>query len=388
MSQEKIDHLLGKFVSGGLTETEQQELSDCLRSLDEQQFNAVMDRYARIVEQRGVPGAPDAALFGRIRERIGEMEMTASPRRRTRWWAAAAAMLVLLSAGAYLFNKQPKQVASTTPAADSARRQILPGGNKAVLTLANGSTIVLDEAADGTLAQQGGSKVVKLGSGQLAYVGGAGETSASVYNTIATPRGGQYRIALGDGTQVWLNAASSIRYPAVFGGGDRKVEITGEAYFEVAKDEKRPFRVSVNGSMEIQVLGTHFNVNAYEDEANIRTTLLEGKVSLGVNGKRQLLRPGQQGIVKGAAISVQEVDTEEAVAWKEGMFSFSNADLRTVMRQLSRWYDVEVVYEGGGGKAEFVGKIQRSLNLADVLYALRKNDVHFRIEGRKIIVKQ
>ena len=388
MSQEKIDHLLGKFVSGGLTETEQHELSGCLQSLNEQQFNAVMERYARIVEQRGVPGAPDAALFERIRERIGDMEAETSPRRFTRWWAAAAVMLALLSAGAYLFNKQPRQTASATPGADSVRQEILPGGNKAVLTLANGSTIVLDEAAEGTLAQQGGSKVVKLGSGQLAYVGGAGETSGSVYNTIATPRGGQYRIALGDGTQVWLNAASSIRYPAVFSGSERKVEITGEAYFEVAKDEQRPFKVSVNGSMEIQVLGTHFNVNAYDDEANIRTTLLEGRVSLGVNGRRQLLQPGQQGIVKGAVIDVREVDTEEAVAWKEGMFSFRNADLRAVMRQLSRWYDVEVVYEGGDGTAEFVGKIQRSLNLSDVLYALRKNDVHFRIEGRKIIVKQ
>ncbi|MBO9152401.1 FecR family protein [Chitinophaga sp. GCM10012297] len=393
MSQEKIYQLLDKYASGGLTAAEQRELSELLQSLDGREFTAVTERYAQIVEQRGVPGEADTVLFERIRERIGDMEGEMRPvRTRTRWWAAAAVLLALLSAGAYLFNRQPRQIVSLKPAADTVHHEIRPGGNKAVLTLANGSTIVLDEAADGTLAQQGGTNVVKLGNGQLAYVGDGGEVSASVYNTIATPRGGQYRIALSDGTQVWLNAASSIRYPAVFGGSERRVEITGEAYFEVAKDEKRPFTVQINKSTEINVLGTHFNVNAYEDESNIRTTLLEGKVSVAVFGKQNILKPGQQGTViygnSGGAVQVKEVDTGEAVAWKEGMFSFKNADLRAVMRQLSRWYDVEVAYEGGNSNAVFEGKIQRELNLADVLDALRKNNVQFRIEGRKIIVRQ
>ncbi|RPD38705.1 FecR family protein [Chitinophaga barathri] len=393
MSQEKIIYLLDRYASGTMTEAEQKELSICLQSMDEPEFKAVMDRYAQTVEQSGVPGPPDAVLFEQIKERIAGMEAEMRPARpRIRYWAAAAVLLVLLSAGAYLLNRQPQQTIAVKPATDTLQHEIGPGGNKAVLTLANGATILLDEAADGTLAQQGGSNVVKLGNGQLAYVGGTGETGGNMYNVIATPRGGQYRIALSDGTQVWLNAASSIRYPAVFSGDERKVEITGEAYFEVAKNEKKPFKVAINKSTEINVLGTHFNVNAYEDEQDIRTTLLEGKVSISVFQNQQVLKPGQQGTViygnTGGFVKVQDVDTEEAVAWKKGMFCFKNADLRTVMRQLSRWYDVEVAYEGGNNGAVFEGKIQRELNLSDVLEALRKNNVQFRIEGRRIIVKQ
>jgi ferric-dicitrate binding protein FerR (iron transport regulator) len=265
---------------------------------------------------------------------------------------------------------------------------VAPGGNKAILTLANGSKIILSNAKNGALTQQGNTKVVKLDDGKLAYQ--PDKTNAPIaveYNTVSTPRGGQYQLTLSDGSKVWLNAESAITFPTSFTGKERKVSIKGEAYFEVAHDASKPFQVTVNG-MEVQVLGTHFNINAYNDEGEMKTTLLEGAVKVSKVSVSKLIIPGEQAVVSltEPIIVVQQADVDEAVAWKNGLFHFDNADLQQVMRQLSRWYDVDVVYIGTIPKREFAGEMQRDLRLSQVLELLEKNEVNFKIQGKKIMV--
>lgn len=308
--------------------------------------------------------------------------------RQGRWLPWAAAVLLMIGAGLTILLLQlPKEEKMIV----AARQDAAPGGNKAMLTLGDGTRIALDSAGNGALALQGNVQVLKLNSGQLAYhddnTTGSGQIQ---FNTLSTPRGGQYQLTLPDGTRVWLNAASSLRYPTRFTGKERRVEVKGEAYFEVVKNTGMPFRVTLPEDGEIVVTGTHFNVNAYTDEPFIKATLLEGGVRVSKKGKTARLEPGQQAQIPFGAgiseISVVLVDMEEATAWKNGLFRFNNADLPTVMRQLSRWYDVDVSYEGKIPSRKFEGEIQRNLHLSDVMEALGKNRVHFRIEGKKIIL--
>ena len=262
--------------------------------------------------------------------------------------------------------------------------EVAPGGNKAVLTLAGGQKIILDSSAAGVLAVQGNTHVEKRGDGQLAYEAGVKEeATAPLYNSLTTPRGGQYQVTLPDGTKAWLNAASSLTYPTAFTGNSRTVEMTGEAYFEVAHDKKRPFAVKVGGQI-IEDIGTHFNVNSYTDEPAQVTTLLEGALRVGGH----LLRPGEKATVTGAGdIRVEQGDPDQAVAWKNGLFHFTDAGLQTVMRQLSRWYNVDVTYEGNIPPRQFTGMIGRSLTLDQVLKGLAKERVHYRIEeGNRLII--
>jgi ferric-dicitrate binding protein FerR (iron transport regulator) len=314
------------------------------------------------------------------------------PMRKNRWFlVAAAASIILMSAGAYFFISKKTSdkdgIVRANNRAGSYKNDILPGGNKAILKLADGSTIVLDDAQNGVLARQGMTKVIKL-DGKLSYNSGHNSAHEILYNSISTPRGGQYEVCLPDGSRVWLNAASSLRFPTVFTGKERRVEITGEAYFEITKSKTMPFIVSAN-TAEIRVMGTHFNVMAYNEEAAMKTTLLEGSVRL-ISGKdSSLLKPGQQAqLTNGRQIRViSHVDMEEVMAWKNGMFYFGNADLETVMKQLSRWYDVEVSYQNKSFKRLFVGEMPRSSKLSDVLKALElAGNLHFDIEGKKIIV--
>lgn len=323
-----------------------------------------------------------------------------SPVRRMRgnraMLAAAAVVVILSGAVFYLYNKRQ---AATSPAKVevSLKNDVAPGGNKAVLTLANGSTIDLDDASNGMVAEQGNAKVLKPGDGQLVYSQQRNNEEASlVYNTLATPRSGQYQLVLPDGSKVWLNAESSIRYPVVFSGNERKVQITGEVYFEVAplqlrSGQKMPFIVE-KGDMRVEVLGTHFNVNAYDDESAIKTTLLEGKVRTStMNGQRVILKPGEQVSLSHSSKLSQPipVQTEDVVAWKNGLFHFESANLKTIMRQIARWYDVEVVYEGTTVKNDpmFV-EVTRNTRLSDVLKILEETgSAKFSIQGRKVIVK-
>jgi transmembrane sensor len=303
--------------------------------------------------------------------------------------AAAAILLVVL--GALYFRG--RQTDSRGRAAVAVRvrpritRDIPPGTDGAVLTLADGRRIVLDSVQNGELPVQGNTSILKQG-GRLAYMehGHAGEKI--LYNTMTIPRGKQYQLILPDGSHVWLNAASSIRYPAAFAGKERKVEMTGEAYFEVAKNAVKPFRVKI-GEAEVEVLGTHFNIMAYDEEATVKTTLLEGAVKVTRAHASGMLRPGQEAQLNknGEGITViDDAPLSEAVAWKNGMFFFNQASLQTVMRQIARWYDVEIVYEGDIPPMEFGGKISRNSNVSEVLKILELSKVHFRIEGKKIIV--
>lgn len=295
--------------------------------------------------------------------------------RTARLWpriAAAASILLVLSFGAYFLThkKEVHQVAQVQPA------DIIPGTHGATLTLANGQKIALNHQAAGQIARQGNATIRKAADGELVYT--AANTNAQLLvNMVATQRKETYQLTLADGTKVWLNAASSIRYPVTFNGDQREVEITGEAYFEVAHNAAKPFRVSANGQT-IQVLGTHFNVNAYNDEPQMVTTLLEGSVKIEHNGQAALLRPGQQASV-GQNINISTANVQQAVAWKDGRFLFAHTQLKTLLRQVARWYDLDLVYQGPVANDEFNGQISRGVSLDKMLRILQSGDVHFRL---------
>lgn len=304
-------------------------------------------------------------------------------------YAAAIIVICLLSVSVYLLVK-PKNTGqiSKVESIQIDKSDVAPGQNKAILTLANGSSIILDSTANGTLTTQGNSKILNL-NGMLSYNTVDNKSSEIVYNTISTPRGGQYQLILSDGSKIWLNAASSLRFPASFAGKERKVELLGEAYFEVAKNPAIPFKVKVNG-MEVEVLGTHFNINSYDNESVVRTTLLEGSIKINKNNISSLLKPGQQAQMNkaGEIKIINNVDLEEVIAWKEGKFQFNKADIHDIMRQLSRWYDVDVEYKGAIS-SHFGGTISRDVNLSQVLNMLHlTGEVRFQIEGKKVVVMQ
>ncbi len=304
-------------------------------------------------------------------------------------YTAVASVAVILSVGGLYFFKQEKEIpVETESQAVRFKNDVKPGTNKAMLTLADGTAISLDDAATGKVAKQSGIVISKTADGQLVYgmaKNGAADKTPE-YNTISTPRGGQYQVNLPDGTRVWLNAASKLKFPSSFIQlKDRKVELSGEAYFEVTKDKKRPFIVSAS-DQKVEVLGTHFNVNAYPGAVVDRTTLLEGSVKLTKHSKEYMLKPGQQATV-GTAVRIAEVDTEEVIAWKNGNFIFVDNDIKTIMDMLERWYDIEVVYEGKQSPIGFNAEISRDKSLVQVLKALEKTgNVKFRIEGRRVIV--
>jgi ferric-dicitrate binding protein FerR (iron transport regulator) len=303
---------------------------------------------------------------------------------RYRWVAAAVFLFLFISA---IFFFQNLEAPEGMVQGGAYQEDVLPGGDRARLTLSDGTIILLDSAGNGMLAKQGTAEVIKTKDGQLVYAGADEPVGEVVYNVLQTPRGGQYAITLPDDSKVWLNAASSLRYPVVFGKKERVVSISGEAYFEIARDERRPFKVEVNG-MEVEVLGTQFNINSYGDEESIRTTLFEGKVGVRAFGMRRQLNPGQQIQVRpsGNLSIVDDANLEETIAWKDGYFQFEKSDIQSVMRQLSRWYDVEVRYEGVVSK-HFIGGISRNVRLSQVLMMLEQTgEVKFKIEGHKIIV--
>lgn len=299
----------------------------------------------------------------------------------TRPWVRYAAAIVLLGIGAYLWtsNKQPNvEVVATT--------DIAPGREGAILTLADGTKMILDSLGNGIVTEQHGTQVV-LKDGSLSY--NASNANAVSYNTMATPKGRQFSIQLPDGSKAWLNAASSITYPTAFTGNERPVSISGEVYFEVVKDARRPFKVKVNNITEVQVLGTSFNIRAYADDASINTTLLEGAVRLSAFQKTQTLAPGQQTMVKpdGNIQLINHADIQKIMAWKNGLFNFQDESLEEVMKQLERWYDIEVKYIGDPPRKKFFGELGRDLTLSQVIEALQEIGIQFHIEGRTLVVR-
>ena len=343
------------------------------------------------------PEAEEAGqIWQRIENSISAKGKVISLKGSKIWMAAAATVLLVIISGLWFFTGRQgmkKGVIATTKVED-----IAPGGNKAILTLADGSKVILDAANNGAITKQGNVTVIKLNDGQLAYQSSTlnGQSSTVEYNTITTPRGGQYQLVLADGSRVWLNAASSLRYPTSFTGSDRKVELTGEGYFEVAHDASHPFHVlvspisgAINEVTDVQVLGTHFNVNAYDDENDLRATLLEGAVKVSRGAENVLISPNEQAVLKKVADKIninKDVDVEAVVAWKNGLFQFGQADIQTVMRKIARWYDIDVEFQGNIPETLFAGKISRNSNVSTVLKVLAEGGIHFKIENKKIIV--
>lgn len=396
MNIQQVQEILKKFGAGECTPAEQELVNKWYSELVE------TGEVAWDIEQKT---RMQAILENRLMQSItNEPEQSLSTGRvrflqRKLWWAAAA-LFIVLAGGAYFFlNKSNKEneVVNIDPI---KQNDVAPGGNKAVLTLANGTTINLTDAANGTLANEEGSLVSKTKDGELVYKSGNEQLVKVGYNSLSTPKGGQYQLILPDGSKVWLNAASSIRYPTAFTGSERKVLITGEAYFEVAHNKRMPFKVEISSPTgggrdgAVEVLGTHFNINAYDDEEAMKTTLLEGKVKV-VNRETDndysvVLKPGEQAVLAGnSRLTVDHSpDLELVMAWKNGQFHFENADIKAVMRQLARWYDVDVVYKNRATKSDplFID-MSRNANLSDVLKALEMSgSARFQIEGKKIIV--
>jgi transmembrane sensor len=389
MNHSAMQKLLDRYLSGACSAEEQLKVEQWL----EQQQNAdnewtEMDAPAK--------AAWMALLRQDVRHTI-QSKAVAPPvipiyKRPFFRMAAAAAIILMIGTGAWWLKQGSSRDMVKIREADLHLNDVLPGGNKAVLTLANGSTITLDSAANGKLAQQGNTTVLKAANGQLAYNAVNERPTEVVYNTLATPRGGQYRLVLPDGSKVWLNAASSIYYPTVFRGKERKVSITGEAYFEITENAAMPFVVEAttySGNRgEVKVLGTHFDVNAYNDEKTMNTTLLEGSVLVKKDGATALLKPGQQAQLpkEGGIKLVNDADLEEIVAWKNGKTSFRKMDVENIMRQVARWYDVEIVYEDGIPD-RYTGTVSRDVPVSQLLrYLELSGGVHFRIEGKKITV--
>ncbi len=404
MEDNHYTHFLERYILNLNTPEEYEKFRQWFQSIPQEQAFEVIESYARICENYNLSDSlflEGSALEDDnnnkrliMREELVDEGLNDSA--HARWHIGrfvVAAMLIMIGTGILYLYKNQKTVPVLT-ATIKIPTDVAPGTNKAILTLGDGTTVLLDSAHQGHISIQSGMQITKVADGKLIYkmenpAASKGATQ-ELYNTITTPKGGQYEVSLADGSKVWLNSLSTIRFPAIFKDSIRKVEITGEVYFEVAKDVKHPFIVKINNNIQIEVLGTHFNINSYADEKSINTTLLEGAVRVISNGKIKMLVPGQQAQVYAAENDIKlnrPTNVMDAIAWKNGTFSFADADLSTVMRQLARWYNVEVHYEGAVPSGHFNGKISRQLTLNQVLDVLTLTRVKYRIEGgNKIIV--
>jgi transmembrane sensor len=395
MPDKRLQNLLEKYQAGTCTPEELEELENWFR-----QLSATDQPFVEESSQETEQIKEEMLLHFRRRLAIQDKPVVPMPGRNLGWRiVAAAAVLVVVSIAIfYLTRTGTKQEAAAVKNNIPVNNgDVLPGGNHATLTLADGTSILLDTAKHGGLAQQGISAIHKPVDGLLVYE--PTETSAKDdaqkgMNLVRTPRGGQYQVQLPDGSKVWLNAASSIEFPVSFAGSERRVTITGEVYFEVKKQvtasgSKQSFIVQVADKGEVEVLGTHFNVNAYDDEAAIKTTLLEGSVIVrNKTNQSKIISPGQQARISNGSLSViSEADLEEAVAWKNGLFKFNDADIQAILRQAARWYDIEVEVRGNDSGERFRGKIARDVKLSEFLRILEVNQVSFQLQGKKIIIQ-
>ena len=374
----RLQDLANKWLKGTITEAEKKEFNEWYTFGLEQPIE-IPEEFASSEEEH------KNKILDKLHADLksdGKKNVKRFPR-----YPIAAMLAIFILTGVYLqFKSKPVQFSKVTAKTDG---KIVPGSNKAILTLADGTKINLTDAQSGSLAEQSGRQISKSKSGQLIYTVRAitnKSNAIAAMNTIETPRGGQYQVNLPDGTKVWLNAASSLSFPLTFAANERKVLLTGEAYFEVAKDKAKPFRVEVR-DVNVEVLGTHFNVMAYKEDGEVRTTLLEGSVRLNHNDISALLKPGEQGYLSQSKFNVTPANVAMITAWKNGWFLFDNTDLYTLMGQISRWYDVDVIYEEGVKKEVFNGKIARKSELSKVLKILEIGGVRFKIEGHKLIIK-
>ena len=394
--QSRLEYLFDCYIHQNCSSQEEQELMELLaQSENKSQVQKLLDKVIEDTESEArMPEEVAASILQNILQ-TDKVPVVAIERKKTVFmsWvrvAAAATVILFISGATYWVIRNQNNTRSTASVVIPNKKvdKILPGGNHAILTMADGSKIVLDSVRNGNI-QSGGATISKQG-GLLVYDGSspAKSQTAVVYNTLTTPPGGQYKLILADGSKVWLNASSSLQFPTAFTGKERNVELTGEAYFEVAKNKEKPFHVNVNG-MQVEVLGTHFNVNAYADENSIKTSLLEGSVKIKRGSVSGLLKPGQQGILgnNNNDLNIKKVNMDEVIAWKNGLFQFDGAGIKTIMLEISRWYNVEIVYSGKVPQRSFVGKISRDAALPDVLRILELSNVKFNVTGRKIIVE-
>jgi ferric-dicitrate binding protein FerR (iron transport regulator) len=395
----RIAALITAHIRGTLTEEEALELKVwCAQSAANQAlFDKLSDPEYVKDNMKDLPDiqASKLANWDTINSRLSteDSQWHGVPVRRMNWrrYLVAASLVGAAVVGTWLYVRSRQDAGigavASAPVASHLKNDVAPGGNKAVLTLSDGSSVVLDKAEKGAIANQGAARVMKVDDGKLAYNITEKPTELA-YNTLTTPAAGQFEVLLPDGSKVWLNNASSLRYPVAFAGKDREVELKGEAYFEIAPNSRQPFKVKVD-DMLVDVLGTSFNISAYADEGTIKTTLLTGAVRVSKGNRGTLLKPNEQLQLNemGKLSVLKDVDVDAEVAWKSGLFHFDRADIKTVMRVLARWYDLDVRYEGPVTSHEFGGYIERDLNLSQVLEILQKNQVHFDLEGRRITVR-
>jgi ferric-dicitrate binding protein FerR (iron transport regulator) len=384
MTIPEIKLLLKKYKENEISEEEKALLLSAIASgeHDELLKADILEAFNGPVPDAGWQEEDKDAILAAIFQADQPSQITVIRSKRRYYMAAAVAAGIILTT-AYISSRKPK----TLPAL--ANQEVLtPGTNKAMLTLADGSQIPLDSAANGALAQQGGTRITNA-NGQLSYQAGSTEEQV-MYNTVTTPHGGQYQLTLADGSRVWLNAASSIRFPTAFRGNDRQVTITGEAYFEVAQQASQPFSVLVKADgkeMMVKVLGTSFNIMAYADEQAVKTTLVDGAVQVQHGAEQSVLKPGLEASLASDHFNIAPADLEQTLAWKEGKFRFRNTNIRTIMRQLSRWYDMEVVYNGDVSDIDLTGVISRREDADKLLKALAATQrVHFEVNGRQVTV--
>lgn len=373
--------LLEKYIEGKCTSEEQQLVENWYN----QQAEHLSDQ---------LPAPDYANARNEIWLKLQSAKKTKTPILSIRRLAAAAVLLICLGAGFYAYNLNVEKEKLHA----ARRRDLPPGSNKAFLTLADGSRIALTDTGSKTIADQPGVRITSTHDGQVIYTQTGttpGKSGKNLLNTIETPKGGQYQLTLPDGTRVWLNAATRLKYPINFAGlQERRVELDGEAYFEVSPNKACPFRVASEGQ-EVEVLGTHFNISTYVDDKSQKTTLLEGSVKIAPLGYveghalwhlSKTIKPGQQAIRNHGDFQIIQTDTVAAIAWKKGDFVF-NANIKTIMQQISRWYNVEVIYDGNITSEEFGGTISRSKNINEILTVLEStNRIHFKLEGRRITV--
>lgn len=374
------EELLEKIADGTATPADRAAFQEWITSLSSAEKQQVMMDMEAFMPELIPNEQADENLLAALLVQINQTKVVKLKRS---WYRFAAAAIFILALGVAYWMIDP--FSTYHPSVSAPITALVPGGNKAVLTLASGEQIVLNGANNGNIADQNGVQIIKLDSGLLSYKGKASQIG---YNTLSTPRGGQYQVELPDGSHVWINSASTLRYPTAFVGKTREVELNGEAYFEVFHDPSRPFQVKVK-ELSVNVLGTGFNIMAYEDEAAIRTTLVHGSVEVSVANKKQRIEPGEQASVTTGKdqFQISKPDIDQVLAWKNGQFLFSNMSIKAIMRQVSRWYDVEVVYEGEPSNKVLGGGMPKT-KVADSLLAILEETglVKFKVTGRKIIV--
>jgi len=400
MDQAEIRSFLKRYAKGDYNEAEHSQFIDWLRSAPIKEIEKIAEEYRIIAEPKPLPEHLQARIIDQIETALNRREFLDTsarhPKKRImvlgrKQKLTAAAAIALLIAGSityWLTGKTSFENNRVKTVIAGVQDVHAPQVSKATITLGNGQVISLDSVENGVLTKQGDVDIIKTAEGDVSYKSATGMTAPDsiTYNTLYNPRGSRVvSLTLADGTRVWLNSESSLRYPVSFTGKDRKVRITGEAYFEVAKNSSKQFVVDADGVLT-EVLGTHFNVKAYKDDGHTAVTLLQGVVRVAFSGGSVIIKPGQQAVATSSVHMIKNPDLESVMAWKNGEFVMKSADIHSIMRQVARWYDVDVVYEGGIPAARISGEVSRNLNLTQILQVLKYSGIQVKVDGRRVIV--